>query len=87
MDTVRYHLAKYGFVHGYYNWYRHGEPIVTNNVDHYVHVNEVGDVGWVDAQSYSAYHNMVMDVAGPSFNSTEMEEEPNPVAKKLYAML
>ena len=46
MDIARYYLAKYGFVRGYYNLYKHSEPIVIENVECDVNFNEIVDIDW-----------------------------------------
>ena len=50
-------------------------------------VNLSPEYGVEDATTSNAYHAMVMDVAGPTFNPDHMEESPNPTAKLLYDML
>ena len=74
IDTIKYHLMKDDFIPGYYVRARHGEmkPYSIQNSG--------------DAQP--AYHSMVMDAAGPDFNSNEISDEPpNPKAHKFFDML
>ncbi|XP_019172859.1 PREDICTED: uncharacterized protein LOC109168299 [Ipomoea nil] len=83
VPTVKYHLAKYGFVSDYYVWRFHGEYNVNLDVD-----QDVGGPSQVASEEASnAYHTMVMDAAGPEFNVDEIEESPNPEAQKFYDML
>ena len=87
MDTVRYHLAKNEFVRGYETWYIYGETIEEVNRECDVNLNDVIDIGLVNPQPSNAYQTMVMDAGGPSFNPSDIEEEPNPTAAQLYEML
>ncbi|XP_019170987.1 PREDICTED: uncharacterized protein LOC109166492 [Ipomoea nil] len=83
VPTVKYHLAKYGFVSDYYVWRFHGERIVRVDVD-----QDVGGPSQMASEEASnTYHTMVMDVDGPQFNVDEIEESPNPEAQKFYDML
>ncbi|XP_019197160.1 PREDICTED: uncharacterized protein LOC109191027 [Ipomoea nil] len=83
VPTVKYHLAKYGFVSDYYVWRFHGEYNVNLDVD-----QDVGGPPQVASEEASnAYQTMVMDAAGPEFNVDEIEESPNPEAQKFYDML
>nr|GMD16205.1 uncharacterized protein LOC109166492 [Ipomoea batatas] len=83
VPTVKYHLAKNGFVSDYYVWRFHGERIVTADVDRDVG----GPSQMTDEEASNAYHTMVMDAAGVQFNVDEIEESPNPEAQKFYDML
>nr|GLL49731.1 uncharacterized protein LOC109166492 [Ipomoea trifida] len=83
VPTVKYHLAKNGFVSDYYVWRFHGERIVTAAVDRDVG----GPSQMTDEETSNAYHTMVMDAAGVQFNVDEIEESPNPEAQKFYDML
>nr|GMC47957.1 uncharacterized protein LOC109166492 [Ipomoea batatas] len=83
VPTVKYHLARYGFVSDYYVWRFHGERIVPVDVD-----RDVGGPSQMASEEASnAYHTMVMDAAGVEFNVDEIEESPNPEAQKFYDML
>nr|GLL49269.1 uncharacterized protein LOC109166492 [Ipomoea trifida] len=83
VPTVKYHLAKHGFVSDYFVWRFHGERIVTADVDRDVG----GPSQMTDEEASNAYHTMVMDAAGVQFNVDEIEESPNPEAQKFYDML
>nr|GMC60642.1 uncharacterized protein LOC109168299 [Ipomoea batatas] len=81
--TVKFHLAKYGFVSDYYVWRFHGECNLRVDVD-----QDVGAPSQMASEEESnAYHTMVMDAAGPEFNVDEIEESPNPEAQRFYDML
>nr|GMD28243.1 uncharacterized protein LOC109179592 [Ipomoea batatas] len=83
VPTVKFHLAKYGFVSDYYVWRFHGEANLRVDVD-----QDVGAPSQIASEEASnAYHTMVMDAAGPEFNVDEIEESPNPEAQKFYDML
>nr|GMD55942.1 uncharacterized protein LOC109168299 [Ipomoea batatas] len=83
VPTVKFHLAKYGFVSDYYVWRFHGEANLRVDVD-----QDVGAPSQIASEEASnAYHTMVMDAAGPEFNVDEIEELPNPEAQKFYDML
>nr|GLL27171.1 uncharacterized protein LOC109166492 [Ipomoea trifida] len=83
VPTVKYHLAKFGFVSDYYVWRFHGERILPVDVD-----RDVGGSSQMASEEPSnAYHTMVMDAAGVEFNVDEIEESPNPEAQKFYDML
>ena len=85
-DTVKVHLGRNGFVVDYYRWYHHGEtyvpqPIEQNlgRIDAFVHIEH--------GETFNAMQSMVYDAAGPSFNSIEIEESPNPTTQHLFDML
>nr|GMC99858.1 uncharacterized protein LOC109168299 [Ipomoea batatas] len=83
VPTVKFHLAKYGFVSDYYVWRFHGECNLRVDVE-----QDVGAPSQMTSEeSSNAYHTMVMDAAGPEFNVDEIEESPNPEAQKFYDML
>ncbi|XP_019158513.1 PREDICTED: uncharacterized protein LOC109155282 [Ipomoea nil] len=83
VPTVKFHLAKYGFVSDYYVWRFQGECNVSVDVD-----RDVGGPSQMDNEEASnAFHTMVMDAAGPEFNVDEIEETPNPEAQNFYDML
>nr|GME09613.1 uncharacterized protein LOC109179592 [Ipomoea batatas] len=83
VPTMKYHLAKNGFVSDYYVWRFHGERIVTADVDRDVG----GPSQMTDEEASNAYHTMVMDATGVQFNVDEIEESPNPEAQKFYDVL
>ena len=85
-DTVKVHLGRNGFVADYYRWYHHGETYVPQPIEQ--------NVGRFDAfvhtehsETFNAMLSMVYDAAGPSFNSVEVEESPNPTTQHLFDML
>nr|GMC97728.1 uncharacterized protein LOC109166492 [Ipomoea batatas] len=83
VPTVKYHLARFGFVSDYYVWRFHGERIVPVDVD-----RDVGGPSQTASEEASnAYHTMVMDVARVEFNVDEIEESLNFEAQKFYDML
>nr|GMC80174.1 uncharacterized protein LOC109166492 [Ipomoea batatas] len=83
VPSVKYHLAKYGFVSDYYVWRFHGERIVGVDADQDV----CGTSQMASEEVSDAYHTMVMDAASVQFNVDEIEESPNPEAKKFFDML
>ncbi|XP_031104166.1 uncharacterized protein LOC116007591 [Ipomoea triloba] len=83
VPTVKYHLAKYGFVSDYYIWRFHSESNVRVDVD-----RDVGGPSQMASEETSnAYHTMVMDANALEFNLDALEESPNPEAQKFYDML
>nr|GMC51115.1 uncharacterized protein LOC109166492 [Ipomoea batatas] len=83
VPTVKYHLAKFGFVSDYYVWRFHGERILPVDVD-----RDVGGSSQMASEEPSnAYHTMVIDAAGVEFNVDEIEESPNLEAQNFYDML
>ncbi|XP_019166858.1 PREDICTED: uncharacterized protein LOC109162622 [Ipomoea nil] len=83
VPTVKYHLAKYGFVSDYYVWRFYGERIVRVDVD-----RDVGGPSQMASEEASnTYHTMVMDAVGLEFNVDEIEKSPNPEAQKFDDML
>ena len=86
VNTVRFHLLKYGFVSDYHDWILHGETNVMQHVNQNVH--DLSQHYGVDNESSSnAYHAMVLDATGPNFNPDHMDESSNPTAKLLYDIL
>ncbi|KAK1369205.1 hypothetical protein POM88_035297 [Heracleum sosnowskyi] len=80
-ETVKLHLMKNGFVSDYYVWSRHGEPYIAGQSGEQssTHYSNTQDRTNEDNIMY----NMVMNVAGPSFDP----EMPNAEAQKLYDIL
>ena len=87
LDTVRFHLAKNGFVRDYHVWYKHGETVVQQTSNQNVQRSVESDVAIEYAQPNNACQAMLMDVIGPSFNPDVTEDIPNPAAQELYEML
>ncbi|PIN10469.1 hypothetical protein CDL12_16937 [Handroanthus impetiginosus] len=84
METfwVTQHLYSNDFMANYENWTAHGEELWGNN--------RVGDVVLNEnRKERNSYMNMVMDVVGNGVDAEDnnMEEEPNPSAKKFYDLL
>ncbi|XP_057809998.1 uncharacterized protein LOC131024507 [Salvia miltiorrhiza] len=76
-NTVRYHIAKFGFVQNYYTWRFQGETSVGM-------ADEMNlDVG----HKSNVHHTVVTDAHGPLFNMGEPGEKPNPEAQRFYDML
>jgi len=72
-DTVKSHIAKYGFVENYETWIHHGE---SDDVDV---LNENAAVGEafgqdVDLDNMTPLETMIRDAAGPSLQSDDCEE-------------
>ncbi|KAK9087620.1 hypothetical protein Syun_030014 [Stephania yunnanensis] len=86
VETVEYHICRYGFVSGYHCWYEHGENGDDDPQSFYQFDNHIddADVGGFDT---TTYHEMLHNVAGPSFNWNHVEESPNPQARQLYDMI
>ncbi|KAK1361648.1 hypothetical protein POM88_046122 [Heracleum sosnowskyi] len=79
VDEVMIHLCRKGFIPHYEVWSSHGERFVHKDT----HVGESSNR--VDYRG--DYIQMVMDAAGPEMFDVEMDEEPNPDAKKFYELL
>ncbi|KAK1372157.1 hypothetical protein POM88_038249 [Heracleum sosnowskyi] len=79
VDEVMIHLCRKGFIPDYEVWSSHGERFVHKDT----HVGESSNR--VDYRG--DYIQMVMDAAGPEMFDVEMDEEPNPDAKKFYELL
>ena len=72
METVKYHLLRYGFKLGYFVWHRHGE------IDEVIYEHHYMDFA-SPSNPMNDYRTMVIDVVGHSFNQNyEYEENPNP---------
>ncbi|KAL8113773.1 hypothetical protein AgCh_020898 [Apium graveolens] len=80
-ETVKLHLLKKGFVRDYYVWDRHGEPYVARQSGEQSSTHYSNTQGRRDGENQM--YNIVMDVAGPSFDP----EMPNAEAQKLYDIL
>ena len=81
METMQYHLLRYGFKPEYFVWNRHGE---TDEVIYEHHCMDF--VGPSNIMNY--YYTMVIDDVGHSFNQNyEYEENLNPTAQQCYDML
>ncbi|KAK9134821.1 hypothetical protein Syun_014151 [Stephania yunnanensis] len=71
---------------GISRWYEHGEnrdDVPQNFYQFDNHIDDA-DVGGFDT---TTYHEMLHNVAGPSFNWNHVEESPNPEARQLYDMI
>jgi len=85
-DTVKSHIAKYGFVENYETWIHHGE---SDDVDV---LNENAAVGEafgqdVDLDNMTPLETMIRDAAGPSLQSDDCEDNPTPSIQHVYDML
>ena len=80
-ETIKLHLLKKGFVKDYYVWDRHGEPYIARQNREQSSTHYSNTQGRRDDDNLM--YNMVMDVAGPSFDP----EIPNTEAQKLYDIL
>ena len=74
METVKYHLLRYGYKPKYFVWNRNGE------IEEVIYEHHCMD--FVDPSNpMNDYHTMVIDDVGNSFNQNyEYEENPNPAA-------
>ncbi|KAK9141124.1 hypothetical protein Scep_010805 [Stephania cephalantha] len=82
VETVEYHICRYGFVSGYHCWYEHGENRDEGHEDFYQMYNHIDDAD-VGGDDPTTYREMLHNVAGPSFNWNHVEESPNPQARQL----
>ena len=94
-DVVEYHLIRYGFVPNYHKWVLHGEQLSDEEDEDHVQgrpftededVGEAEDIPAPEVASTS-YHEMVHDLAGPSFTWERTEEQPNIEAQQLYNLI
>ena len=83
VNTVKYHVAKYGFVPNYFVWIYQGESTMAVDSDQ----NEGSESYVCSEEPSNTYHRMVMEAAGADFNMDDMDEPPNPEAQKFYDML
>ncbi|XP_039119063.1 uncharacterized protein LOC120255272 [Dioscorea cayenensis subsp. rotundata] len=84
-DTIKAHIAKYGFVENYETWIHHGES--DDGIIFRGHV--VGEVfeQFVEDENLSAFGTMIHDVVGPSFQSNDIEDNPTPAIQHIYDLL
>lgn len=80
VEVVKFHLAKHGFVRGYYDWIHHGEENRVTDVQQTDNVFEDRDEG----EGCSSVHRMLIDAAGPEIL---MDDPPNEEAQKFYDMM
>ncbi|XP_039120162.1 uncharacterized protein LOC120256563 [Dioscorea cayenensis subsp. rotundata] len=84
-DTIKAHIAKYGFVENYETWIHHGESddgdIFREHVVGEVFEQYVGD------ENISAFETMIHDAAGPSFQPHDIQDNPTPAVQHIYDML
>ena len=87
VNTVHYHLLRYGFVPRYFVWTLHGETLNGGSSDENLGTT-LPNLGTFDeAEPSNAYRRMVHDAVGPGFEPNVMEESPNPAAQKFYDLL
>ena len=95
-ETVEYHIIRYGFVPNYYKWSLHGEQL--SEVDEgeddehggpFVEADYVGEAEGISAPAVAStsYHEMIHDLAGPSFAWERTEEQPNIQTQQLYNLI
>ena len=65
VNTVRFHLQKYGFVSDYHDWILHGETSGMLHENQNVH-DVSQDYSVEDTATSNAYHAMVINAAGPN---------------------
>ncbi|KAK9100657.1 hypothetical protein Scep_024087 [Stephania cephalantha] len=91
VDTVELHILRRGFVPGYHCWSEHGEEdyMYTQNVpDEPSNTMRIDDHEGTQTTNYcTSYHEMVHNLAGPSFNWSHAEQRPTPGVENLYDML
>ncbi|KAJ8764170.1 hypothetical protein K2173_005090 [Erythroxylum novogranatense] len=98
LDEVKLHLLRKGFVPNYFEWTRHGEPLICstsrgNEPQMSVNVNEyegvVGSRGNFVHGTKNSYKQMVFDGVGYTFekNTVNVEEEPNAEARNFFDLL
>ncbi|KAJ8769652.1 hypothetical protein K2173_005255 [Erythroxylum novogranatense] len=98
IDEVKLHLLRKGFVPNYFEWTRHGEPLICNTsrgneAQMSVNVNEydpeVRSRGNFFHGTENAYRQMVFDGVGCTYekNTINVEEEPNAEARKFFDLL
>ncbi|KAK9128537.1 hypothetical protein Syun_017334 [Stephania yunnanensis] len=79
-------VIRYAFIPGYHCSYEHGdnggqEPPNIYQFDNHIYDDDGGGF------DMTTYHEMLHNVAGPSFNWNHMEESPKPKARQLYDMI
>ncbi|KAJ8770996.1 hypothetical protein K2173_023321 [Erythroxylum novogranatense] len=98
IDEVQLHLLRKGFVPNYFQWTRHGEPLVAStsrrSEEHTsMNLNEnVVEDGYgrnVGVRPKNPYRQMVHDGLGHTYEPSgeNVDEEPNPQAKQFFNLL
>ncbi|XP_039138725.1 uncharacterized protein LOC120276047 [Dioscorea cayenensis subsp. rotundata] len=85
-DTIKSHIAKYGFVENYETWIHHGE---SDDIDVLSENAVVGEAfaQHVGVDNMTPLETMIRDAAGPSFQSDDYEDNPTPSIQHVYDML
>jgi hypothetical protein len=89
VDDVMVHLYERGFMNNYYCWTNHGESMPRSSP---VVVDESYYDNGQHREEFNPFEQMIMDHIGPEVGRVieqgqNMEEYPNPEAKKFYDML
>ncbi|KAL6586845.1 hypothetical protein OROMI_001833 [Orobanche minor] len=83
---IKLHLMKFGFVDNYKRWIFHGEPKIVSRGVVANSVNEQ-EAMILEEEQPAGMDDMVRDAAGPSFDWTNSEEQPNDDAKSFFRMM